>query len=83
MAAQELRYDWFEKREKNAKADVIAVAHHQDDSVETILLNLIRNNRNYRFIRESAPRNGAIVRPLLCVNREDIIHYLEASDKIM
>ena len=24
------------------------------------------------------PRNGAIVRPLLCVNREDIIHYLES-----
>ena len=42
MAARELRYDWFEKTRKECQADVIAVAHHQDDSVETILLNLIR-----------------------------------------
>ncbi|EXY29828.1 tRNA(Ile)-lysidine synthetase, partial [Bacteroides fragilis str. 3397 T10] len=32
MAARELRYDWFEKTRKECQADVIAVAHHQDDS---------------------------------------------------
>ena len=42
MAARELRYQWFEKIRKEYQADVVAVAHHQDDSIETILLNLIR-----------------------------------------
>ena len=77
MAARELRYDWFEKTRKECQADVIAVAHHQDDSVETILLNLIRGT-GITGLLGIRPRNGAIVRPLLCVNREDIIHYLES-----
>lgn len=42
MAARELRYAWFEKTREACSAAVIAVAHHQDDSVETLLLNLIR-----------------------------------------
>lgn len=42
MAARELRYNWFEKIKEECGAHVIAVAHHQDDSVETMLLNLIR-----------------------------------------
>ena len=77
MAARELRYDWFEKTRKECQADVIAVAHHQDDSVETILLNLIRGT-GITGLLGIRPRNGAIVRPLLCVNREDVIHYLES-----
>ena len=42
MAARELRYNWFEEIKNKYRADVIAVAHHQDDSIETMLLNLIR-----------------------------------------
>lgn len=42
MAARDLRYAWFEEVRKECGAAVIAVAHHSDDSVETLLLNLIR-----------------------------------------
>ena len=42
MAARELRYAWFEELRLQQGADAIAVAHHKDDSVETVLLNLIR-----------------------------------------
>lgn len=77
MAARELRYNWFEKIRKECQADVIAVAHHQDDSVETILLNLIRGTGIIGLLG-IRPRNGSIVRPLLCINREDIIHYLKS-----
>src|SRR3712207_8814592 len=38
MAARDLRYEWFEKLRVEYRADAIAVAHHQDDSVETMLL---------------------------------------------
>ena len=76
MAAIELRYNWFEKIKKECKANVIAVAHHQDDSVETMLLNLIRGT-GITGLLGIRPRNGAIVRPLLCINREEIIRYLQ------
>lgn len=76
MAARELRYNWFEKIKKECKANVIAVAHHQDDSVETMLLNLIRGT-GITGLLGIRPRNRAIVRPLLCINREEIIRYLQ------
>ena len=76
MAARELRYQWFEKIRKECQADVVAVAHHQDDSIETILLNLIRGTGIIGLLG-IRPRNGAIVRPLLCINREEIIRYLQ------
>ena len=77
MAARELRYNWFEEIRNECQADVIAVAHHQDDSVETILLNLIRGTGIIGLLG-IRPRNGAIVRPLLCINREEILHYLQS-----
>lgn len=77
MAARELRYNWFEEVRNEYQADVIAVAHHQDDSVETILLNLIRGT-GITGLLGIRPRNGAIVRPLLCINREEILHYLQS-----
>jgi len=75
MAARELRYDWFEQLRKIHMADKIAVAHHSDDSVETILLNLIRGT-GIRGLTGINPINGYIIRPLLCLNRDDIIAYL-------
>ena len=42
MAARELRYREFERLRQDLELDAIAVAHHQDDAVETLLLNLIR-----------------------------------------
>ena len=80
MAARELRYDWFEKIRNQSDASVIAVAHHQDDSVETLLLNLIRGT-GINGLRGIRPKNGKIVRPLLCLDRKDIMEYLESIDQ--
>lgn len=80
MAARELRYKWFEDIKNKCGADVIAVAHHQDDSVETMLLNLIRGT-GINGLLGIRPRNGAIVRPLLCINREEIIQYLQSINQ--
>ena len=77
MAARELRYAWFEKTREACSAAVIAVAHHQDDSVETLLLNLIRGT-GINGLRGIRPRNGHIVRPLLCLDRKEITGYLES-----
>lgn len=76
MAARELRYEAFEKLRTEYNAQAIAVAHHRDDSAETVLLNLIRGT-GIRGLRGIQPKNGYIVRPLLCVGREDIVDYLK------
>lgn len=79
MAARELRYAWFEKIRKEYKAEKIAVAHHQDDSVETVLINLIRGT-GIRGLKGIAPINGKVIRPLLCIFREDILEYLRINN---
>lgn len=76
MAARELRYNLFEEIRIKLKAQAIAVAHHRDDSAETVLLNLIRGT-GLKGLHGIRPRNGYIVRPLLCVGRNEILKYLE------
>lgn len=75
MAARELRYEWFEILRKQYEADAIAVAHHRDDSVETVLLNLIRGT-GIKGLSGISPRNGYVVRPLLTVSRSEIEDYI-------
>lgn len=75
MAARELRYQWFEMLRTAYHAQAIAVAHHQDDSIETVLMNLIRGT-GIGGLRGIRPKNGYIVRPLLAVNRSGIEAWL-------
>jgi tRNA(Ile)-lysidine synthase len=79
MAARELRYRWFEQLRKEQHAVAVAVAHHRDDSVETVLLNLIRGT-GIRGLTGIKPRNGNIIRPLLCCDREDVLEYIGLRD---
>lgn len=76
MAARELRYRWFEELLNTYDADAVAVAHHRDDSVETLLINLTRGS-GITGLTGIKPKNGNVVRPLLCVSREDIYAYIE------
>lgn len=78
MAARELRYTWFEKIRTEYNASAIAVAHHSDDSIETILLNLLRGT-GLKGICGIRQKNGYVVRPLLCVNRKEIEEYLKEN----
>ena len=57
MAARELRYTWFENLRVQYDAQAIAVAHHSDDSIETILLNLLRGT-GLKGICGIRPKNG-------------------------
>ena len=75
MAARELRYKWFEQLRQDIGAAGICVAHHRDDSVETVLLNLVRGT-GLRGLTGIQPQNGNILRPLLCVSRAEIEAFL-------
>lgn len=76
MAARELRYAWFEELRKEREASVIVVAHHRDDSVETMMLNLIRGT-GIHGLKGIQAKNGRVVRPLLQESRESIEEYLK------
>ena len=75
MAARELRYNWFEEMRLRLGAQAIAVAHHRDDSVETVLMNLVRGT-GIRGVGGIRPKNGYVVRPLLAVSRSEILDWL-------
>ena len=75
MAARELRYDWFKKLRLEQNADVIGIAHHKDDSVETILINLIRGT-GIKGLTGIPIINEHVVRPLLAISRREIMEYL-------
>lgn len=77
MAARDLRYGYFARLREDIGAADVCVAHHRDDSVETLLLNLFRGT-GVRGLRGIQPRNNNIVRPLLCVSREEILEFLKA-----
>lgn len=77
MAARELRYADFERIMQQCRASAICIAHHRDDSVETVLLNLIRGT-GIKGLTGIKPRNGHIIRPLLCVSRQDILDWLRS-----
>ena len=77
MAARDLRYAYFEQLRHDIHAHDICVAHHRDDSVETLLLNLVRGT-GLRGLRGIQPRNAHIIRPLLSHSRQQIEQYLDA-----
>ena len=74
-AGRYYRYQCFEKVRKEVGAHRIAVAHHQEDACETILFNMFRGT-GLKGLTGILPVRDAIIRPLLCVNREDIEKYL-------
>lgn len=80
MAARELRYRYFEQLRQDIGAAAVCVAHHQDDSVETILMNLLRGT-GLHGLQGIQPRRDlsplTILRPLLCVSRHDIEQWLK------
>ena len=74
-AARELRYRYFEQLRADLGAAGICVAHHRDDQAETVLMNIIRGT-GVRGLVGMRPRNGYLLRPLLCVSRADVEAFL-------
>ena len=75
MAARDLRYRWFNKLLLDNNLDFVITAHHQDDNVETFLINLIRGT-GINGLCGMKSRNRNIIRPLLEISRQEIDSYL-------
>lgn len=75
MAARQLRYKWFEEIRKKNKYDLVLIAHHKDDEIETLFINLIRGT-GISGLHGIPLQRGKIVRPLLFATRNEIEQYV-------
>jgi tRNA(Ile)-lysidine synthase len=87
-AARELRYGWFDEllSEDRRSPEVVGgrrkplrlvTAHHADDNVETLLMNLFKGT-GISGLRGMLPDNGRILRPLLFAFRAELERYAES-----
>lgn len=70
--ARDKRYEFLRKVKKEYNADGIITAHHQDDLIETVIINIIRGTGRRGL---SSIINSEITRPLLCYSKKDILAY--------
>jgi tRNA(Ile)-lysidine synthase len=76
--ARNLRYEWMEKLVEERGISHLILAHHGDDQVETIFLNLLRG-AGLAGMRGMLPAQGKRKRPLLEKTRADIRTFAEAN----
>ena len=81
-AGRVLRYEAFEQyaqalEKATGKTVRIAIAHHKDDISETMMMNLFRGSGLEGLVNPK-PLSGRIIRPLLCLKKNELIGYLDA-----
>lgn len=77
--ARDLRYNWFEKLRKESGCDFIATAHHQQDSIETLLINFFKGT-GIAGMHGILPARGKVIRPLLPFTKEELTLYAQKNE---
>lgn len=78
MAAREIRYAFFEEIRSQRNLAGILLAHHEDDQLETVFLNLLRGT-GIEGVYGMADRKGWLIRPLLPFSRAEIQGFMLAQ----
>ncbi|MFK5891448.1 MAG: tRNA lysidine(34) synthetase TilS [Flavobacteriaceae bacterium] len=79
LAARELRYQWFDDLLAQENYDYIITAHHANDNLETVLLNLTRGT-GFKGLLGIPEQNDKIIRPLLPFSRETILAFAKKNN---
>lgn len=74
MAAAELRYKYFDELLQAEGFDLVATAHHFNDTIESVLLNLVRGT-GIDGVRGIASKKGNLIRPMLFATRAMILEH--------
>ena len=74
LAARELRYNWFSELIKEGFYKSVATAHHFDDTMETILMNLTRG-AGIDGLAGIPVKNGVVIRPMMFATRKQVENY--------
>lgn len=77
-AARLLRYSWFSEVMEEQGYQHLATAHHQDDQIETVLMNISRGAGIFG-LQGMSPKREHLIRPLLFASKKDILTF--ASEK--
>ncbi|MCR5505834.1 MAG: tRNA lysidine(34) synthetase TilS [Bacilli bacterium] len=74
---REIRYEFFHEIYLNDHYDALLVAHHQDDLLETYLLQKQRNilPRHYGLVDSSDLYGMHVIRPLLSYKKSDLLDF--------
>ncbi len=75
-AARNIRYEWWELLVQTHQFDFVATAHHLDDTIETVFLNLLRGT-GLKGLRGIPHRRDFFIRPLLESTRKEIESFAE------
>jgi tRNA(Ile)-lysidine synthase len=78
-AGRRLRYAFLQEVAGNQCCDKIALGHQRNDNAELVLMNLIRGAGPLGLAAMPPMRAGRFIRPLLSVDREQILTFLEAA----
>lgn len=79
-SARKIRYDFFKSLMDKYKSDILFTAHHADDLMETILMRISRGStlKGYAgFERISINKGYKIAKPLIYLEKKEIVKYLE------
>lgn len=74
--ARNVRYEFFREVLEKTNSNKIAVAHNKNDNAETVLMNIIRGSGN-TGVSGIDNKNNDIIRPLICISRNEIEKYCE------
>jgi len=81
VAARELRYRFFQEQMEKYDAATLALGHHGDDQVETMLMQFTRSADPFAVTGIPVRRpfsTGEIIRPFLAVRKQELIDYCES-----
>ncbi len=78
-AAREIRYNWWETLVETGTFDFVATAHHRDDNIETLFLNLLRGT-GLKGLRGIPAQRDYFIRPMIDVSRVEIESFASNYD---
>ena len=79
MIARDLRYRFFDEILKEENCNYLVLAHHADDQVETVMLNLFRGT-GLKGMRGMSLKNGKKLRPFLSLSKKEILKACAEND---
>lgn len=77
--ARNERYSFFNNLLETKGFTKLITAHHGDDNIETMLMNLGRAS-GLKGMRGILPINGKLIRPFLCLRKRDITSYVHSHE---
>ena len=78
-AARDIRYNWFEELLQKEDLDYVLTAHHADDQIETLFINLIRGT-GLKGLTGIPERRNRIIRPLLPFEKAELLKFAQTNN---